>query len=115
MADDKHSGTAETGTPQKEPPKTEVTDSLHELLCKMENFEQIKDALMLGLSAIGELERLQSSFALITEMGGSPPLELKPMDVNGTCIPSASRFAEALQYVEFWGPGHEELRAAALA
>lgn len=76
--------------------RTELDSAGHQ-----DRIATIRHAILVGLSAFGELERLQNEVVIFDRLGEPVPEGLRPIGVSGDAA-AISRFAEALLNLEFF-------------
>lgn len=93
-----------------EPPRW---PTLSRALDRMDEMDVLKQALRIGLSAMGELTRIKWEFEL--QKTGNPDLDddLRPLGVNASDESTETLFSYAMQIVENECPSADELRALA--
>ncbi len=71
----------------------------NELTIDIEAVASVRRMLLIGLSAYGEIERLDARWDLVNRAGEHPDEELKPIHPTG-CCDTVSQFADALLYLD---------------
>ena len=96
----------ENHTAQTEGPRTES------LLSKFEDADVLTRALLMGLAAMGEIQRVRTDFEFIESTGRTPDDRLKPAEINATDVPTEEIFSHALTIADLMRPSYEDLSGA---